>query len=493
MSSKNIQRSQTQTTQFSVIKKTSQNFNGSKILNISSNCNKSVKEAFRQTLRPEKKNYVVDPRTVKLNKIPDEIKRKLNVKISAKPPNIEDINQMCSHRFTNKESVIKETLNKFSNDKDNKNFHKRTYSGNLTRSFDISSNVNLFYSSVKQLDKNKDEVNHEKKTIKDHSPFSLYKYTKCHKYHTHINNHLVAEDQLNKDQNFILSDTGHSNNLDSLNKNLTPLMLPLSIPIFSTKLKSSHSVKSIHNDSSYITRPQSPNLLSSCGFGNELIRKLKESSDRMSPFKQLKTQMKNSDILISDLLDSKYANSGNSKKRLIQNEIENSQKNFFKRKTSEADFTLNNSLIYNNQALDKYIEALESFILSLDHSFEKQTLQTKVSKLLDSTNNRKKEIRLGALVTLYLIIKRYKLDDDSIELILPKMIDFLHNYDNQEEMFLVACMEILYLFSDHNIVRNEMCWISTFITDFSYIQLKKTAFNLLMASGYEGIKVIQKN
>jgi len=472
----------------------------SQVFNDSMSINKPLKEIFRQSLKPEKTKYVVDPHTVKLNKIPDHVKKMLNVKSQAKPPHINQIYEMCNNKYqvSNKESDIKDTLTKFSMDENKtKAFnHQRTYSGNLTtKSFDLS-NINLFYSTIKGLDKNsKVEQVLPKKKLSEHSPFSLYKFTKCHRYHTDINNNIINEDQLYKDQHFITNDTGHIRNLDNLNKNLTSSMLPLSIPIFPNKLKRGDSFKTNTSDNninniSKLNRSQ--NLEVSCGFGSESIRTIrKKSSDNLISTK-MKLQKKNSEIIISDLLDSKIMNSTVSKKRLIQNEIENSQKNFFKRKSiNDNDFTLNYSIFNDNKEMfiDKYMEALETTMLTIELKFDKLNLKDKIILLLDQTNDVKKDKRLGALVGLFLIIKRYKIEEETVERIILKLIDLLHNYDNQDEMFLVACMEILYLFANNNIVVNQVTWISTLITDFSYMQLKKTAFNLLIATGQEGLKV----
>jgi hypothetical protein len=131
-----------------------------------------------------------------------------------------------------------------------------------------------------------------------------------------------------------------------------------------------------------------------------------------------------------------------------QNKIENiSGQDFLKDKIYHPNEDQNTKLTINLSYLgeyppDKYLEALEHIMTILDPIFERLDLNKKLEKFIENTDDHRRSIRLGSLVGIYILLKKYSIEDTFKITILEKIISLLHKYETQEELFLVACLEI---------------------------------------------------
>ena len=139
-----------------------------------------------------------------------------------------------------------------------------------------------------------------------------------------------------------------------------------------------------------------------------------------------------------------------------------------------------------------YLSALNETLSLLDVIFNNLDLNGKINKLLNMAYDEFKNIRLGALVCLYLLIKNnYKtLDEDNKNNILTEMISLLQSYENQDELFLLSCLEICTLFGPHEILFQNYGVICMFLTDFNFPKLQLAAFHCLMNTGTNGISIL---
>ena len=71
--------------------------------------------------------------------------------------------------------------------------------------------------------------------------------------------------------------------------------------------------------------------------------------------------------------------------------------------------------------------------------------------------------------SLYIILKKYHIEDSLKLLILEKILTIMQNYEAQEEMFLVACLEISTLFAPCEMLSENLSLICMFLTDFNFI------------------------
>lgn len=93
-------------------------------------------------------------------------------------------------------------------------------------------------------------------------------------------------------------------------------------------------------------------------------------------------------------------------------------------------------------APENYLEALEHIMTILDPIFDRLSLTQKLEKFLENTEDHRRTIRLGSLVGLYVMLRKFQIEDEFKVLILEKIVSLLHNYETHEELFLVACLEI---------------------------------------------------
>ena len=177
------------------------------------------------------------------------------------------------------------------------------------------------------------------------------------------------------------------------------------------------------------------------------------------------------------------ANSENeyqSQKNVIDNNNNNNNK-----------LTIN--LSYSGDNLnDTYVSALIDALTLLDPEFETLSISEKITKLIKLTNDERRPARLGALICIYIILKKYptEIDDQHKGEIIEQILSLLKIYNKQEEIFLVICLEICSLYGPIDILLENIGLICMFITDFNFPLLQKATFNCLMCMEYEGINTL---
>ena len=78
----------------------------------------------------------------------------------------------------------------------------------------------------------------------------------------------------------------------------------------------------------------------------------------------------------------------------------------------------------------------------LDPIFDRLNFLQKLEKFIENVEDHRRSIRLGSLVGIYIFLKKFQIEDSYKIIILEKIIQLLQNYETQEELFLVACLEI---------------------------------------------------
>ena len=186
--------------------------------------------------------------------------------------------------------------------------------------------------------------------------------------------------------------------------------------------------------------------------------------------------------------NSNYLNSKNVNNNLSHTSSNNQNQN------DDESSALYNYFYYNDVSLDNdiYLNALNEALSILDNVFGKLNINEKISNLLEVTNNESKKVRLGALVCLYLLVKKnYDLiDENTKRTILGKIISLLQSYEKQEEIFLLSCLEICSLFGPHELLIENLGVICMFLTDFNFPKLQLASFHCLMCTEYNGISIL---
>ena len=162
--------------------------------------------------------------------------------------------------------------------------------------------------------------------------------------------------------------------------------------------------------------------------------------------------------------------------------------------TDDESSALYNYFYYNDVCIDNesYLSALNETLASLNNMFEELNLNEKLNKLLELVNDESKKIRLGALVCIYLLIKKnYNLlDENSKNTIITEIITLLQSYEKQDEIFLLSCLEICSLFGPHEFIIENFGVICMFLTDFNFPKLQLASFHCLMCTEYNGIQIL---
>jgi len=158
----------------------------------------------------------------------------------------------------------------------------------------------------------------------------------------------------------------------------------------------------------------------------------------------------------------------------------NSREEKFDLKSSKSSFDQNMQ--------EKLGNALEITLAEFDHIIQNFSLQQKLQFFLDSADDKDVTLRLGSLISIYVILKNHYVKQEQKEQILSKIICLLRNHKIKDELFLIACVEICYLFSHSKILIENINLIQFFMSDFDFPRLQKAAFYCLMNMGYEGIK-----
>ena len=151
------------------------------------------------------------------------------------------------------------------------------------------------------------------------------------------------------------------------------------------------------------------------------------------------------------------------------------------------------NLSYSGDNLNEtYISALIEALTLLDPEFDTLSTSDKIDRSLKLTNDERRPARLGALICLYIILKKYspEIDDHHKGEIIEQVLLLLKSYNKQEEIFLVVCLEICSLYGPIDILLENIGLICMFITDFNFPLLQKATFNCLMCMEYEGLNTL---
>ena len=160
----------------------------------------------------------------------------------------------------------------------------------------------------------------------------------------------------------------------------------------------------------------------------------------------------------------------------------------------EEESELYNYFYYNDVCLDNdlYLAALNETLSILDNIFNDLDLDGRINKLLELANDESKNIRLGSVVCLYLLIKNNydSLDEKNKSKILTQIISLLQSYEKQDEIFLLTCLELCTLFGPHQILLENLGVICMFLTDFNFPKLQLASFHCLMCTEVKGISIL---
>ena len=186
------------------------------------------------------------------------------------------------------------------------------------------------------------------------------------------------------------------------------------------------------------------------------ILKAFQTNNKSDIYVQNNYKDSNAEIL-SKILDSNEEFSPNSPSNLkiYQNEINQIKNNNQKELNTESDNQKNylntSQKEINNET---YLSSLNETLTLLDAVFEGLSLNEKIEKLIQLTTDERRSARLGSVVALYLICKKYsnEIDEEHKGLIIENIVSLLQTYEKQEELFLVACLEICCLYGPIDIL-----------------------------------------
>jgi hypothetical protein len=307
----------------------------------------------------------------------------------------------------------------------------------------------------------------------------VYKsYSKCHKYHTDLDYNYLSDQKFQQDA------------LNSAKDKITIKALKDCSP-------DKYNYNRVHSPNQTRSRMDYINLNKSIQESKQHLEKLYNSD--------LEKKLKSSRGVISGVVDSQFSVGSPSKLKLYNDELSQIRNEEFKDKLSRSQLnntspdriyvdenntklTINLSYVGENPS-DRYLEALESIMTILDPIFERCTLNEKIEKFLEITDDHRRTVRLGSLVAIYMICCKYDIEDEYKLHIIEKITGLIQNYEIQEELYLVACLEILTLYAPNELLLQNLNLICMFLTDFNYPTLQKAAFNCIMCMEYEGIKV----
>ena len=195
---------------------------------------------------------------------------------------------------------------------------------------------------------------------------------------------------------------------------------------------------------------------------------------------------------------SSSSNNQNTNNIYIKNSSNNSNPILLSQSSSnnklDEESELYNYFYYNDACADNeiYLSALNDTLALLDNIFNDLDLNGKINKLLELTNDESKNIRLGSLVCLYLLIKINfnSLDENNKNNIITEIISLLQSYEKQDELFLLSCLEICTLFGPHEILLENFGVICMFLTDFNFPKLQLASFHCLMCTEFNGISIL---
>ena len=219
----------------------------------------------------------------------------------------------------------------------------------------------------------------------------------------------------------------------------------------------------------------------------------KFNNNKTSPKQQKKANQSKKN---SSNTNNKYFNNTNNINNNYNNNNNNaSQESINNQKQTEDESTyLLDYFYYNDVSLDNesYLIALNETLSLLNNIFEELNLKEKINKLLELTHDESKTIRLGALVCLYLLLKKQYnlLDENEKSIIISEIITLLQSYEKQDELFLLSCLEICTLFGPHELLIENFGVICMFLTDFNFPKLQLASFHCLMCTEFNGLSIL---
>ena len=177
---------------------------------------------------------------------------------------------------------------------------------------------------------------------------------------------------------------------------------------------------------------------------------------------------------------------------------------------------LNNNNAINNNNNEEEKKSKDTNNDNNINCFLSMSIEDKINVLINKTKDKRRLVRLGSLVALYIIMKKEYILEESFKVnILNNTMNLIYNYEIQEELFLVACLELVSLFTISNTfnkdsnnnnnnnnlsqeytndlnlkIINNLEFIVMFISDFNFPRLQKACFNLIVKTGFEGLKLL---
>jgi hypothetical protein len=401
--------------------------------------------------------------------LPKNIKSKLNLPIRPSTSGMNPYSQVVAHQRSKSPSIQQIHSNQYPQEEE-------------AESLSYYRNPISFKNTMRSSSRGK-MVTAKKNKLAKSPPSQVYKsYSRCHKYHTDL------------DYNYLFDQKFHNEALHCAKDKIT------------TK-----ALKDCSPDKYYYNRSQSPEIVKSRLDYINLNKSIQESRRHLEEYYNNSTEvdkkLKSSRGIISNVVDSQFSPNSPSKLKLYHDEMsqmrneENTEKynlNLSRNNSQEIKdkiyvddntrLTINLSFVGENPS-ERYLDALEAVMSVLDPIFERCTLNEKIEKFLEISDDHRRAVRLGALAGLYSICMKYDLDDEYKIHIIEKVTALIQNYEIQEELFLVACLEILSIYAPNELLLQNMNLICMFLTDFNYPKLQKAAFHCIMCMEYEGIKV----
>ena len=410
-------------------------------------------------------------------------------------------------------------VTKISNSKiiHNKSFDKNT-SQDSRNGRKLEKNFSNSYLTIKS---SRERMKSNPKNVGKSPVGNLHKTSRCHRYHTDLDFNYLTGEKFMKDsiscgreklQGVALKnsspekyyyDSRVKNDFDrNLNwiKNINPSNISHSEDKNDDTLKISNIDNDYLDESKQFIKKSSKGILSDVldnRFSVNSPSKMKKYQDELL---QAKTEEYKKGLLKSMQKGDQgegTTNEEDKRKKNVKNVQASSQPNkspetknkIYVEDEKNARLTVNLSY-FGEDPSERYIMALQNLLSQIDPVFENLSILQKIEKLLTLLDDSRRITRLGALVALYVILKKYEIEENIKQIILEKTLDLLRNYENQEELFLVACHEICSLYSKHEILLGNVNLICMFLTDFNFPLLQKSAFNCLISMEYVGIKAL---
>ena len=198
----------------------------------------------------------------------------------------------------------------------------------------------------------------------------------------------------------------------------------------------------------------------------------------------------NNNNVLSQILDSneKYNQYTPSKLKQLNNEINSIN---IQNTIKELNYKENINLY-----LIQSIEAILSSLINNKINLNNLSIENQLYCLIEYINNDENNIKLGSLIIIYIILKKYfnNISEELLNIILSKILYTLkENYDIQEELYLTSCLNILSLFNNNikfPLLYENINLIAMFLTDFNYPYLQRSSFVCLMNLGKLGINTL---